>query len=602
MTGRERPPVRRSRPTILGPVFMVELLRASRRRRLYILRALYALALMGLVAIGVSAMDSRSHYSRANSVKQAALFAERFYTAFGFFQMTVGSLLVAAAASGTLADERQRRTIEFLFATDISNRELVLGKFAVVMLSAVALLASAAPVIGLTQLYGATPLDELARSSITAVSTMAFVASGCLLVSTLSTRPREAMVRAFVAAAFLLLAPLLLIFLMIFRPDLYEWIQSVHEFALDANPVVYWVRSRWPETAMYLPTLPGWEGLGRLVWNQSLLTVIFLSWAVLRVRAVHLNASARPAVRKERSAGRFSWRRLLRPGLDVLPAMLWKEFFHQSTIRGMNRRSMIIAALVDGFLLSVLGWYWLRCYSDRDGILRDGFAESISFLSLAVAWVYLLVAATRAATSMTQERESGNWESLLSTRLSGAEIVVGKTFGAVLALRILLLHVLGFFAMSALFFPETKWHGLRMCLAILAASFLVSAVGVWCSTRAAQSSRAVMKTLAVASLFGGLFLIPLNLSEYFFNIPSSRDVREIARSSLFVESLTWAAFAEGPRSVRWGFRNFDAWGWSGLAVQVAIGLAIMAYAAIRFDRWTGRAPHRASSSARQIAS
>jgi ABC-type transport system involved in multi-copper enzyme maturation permease subunit/ABC-type multidrug transport system permease subunit len=598
MTKWERPRILRSRPTILGPVFAVELLRGSRRRRLYILRAIYALGLLGLVAIAVSTMNTYARLGQTNSLERAALFAGTFYPIFGIFQLIVGSILAAASSSGAIADERQRKTIEFLFATDLSNREVVLGKFAVVMFSCVALLASAAPVIALSQLYGATPIDEVARSTSVAVSTMAFVAAGCILVSTLSTRPREAMVRAFVVAAFLLAGPLLFIFLMIYRPDLYQWIQPVHEFALDANPIVFWVRNTWPQSGMYLPTLPGWEGVANLVWNQSIMAAAFLGWAILRVRAVHLSTSNRPIVASEQTAKRYSLQSLLRPGLDLLPAMLWKELFLQSTIRGMNRKGKWIAALVDGALMSFLIWFWIRCYLSRDELMRPAFAEAMALLSLGVGWVYILVSATRAATSMTLERESGNWESLLSTRLTGPGIVVGKTFGAVLSLRILLLHVIVFFAMGASFFPsEMRWHGLRMCLATLLASFVVSAIGVQQSIRSANSSRAVLSTLWLSSVFAGLYLIPLAWSPWL-----GRETREFLYTVSFFDSLGWAALADGPRSHNWGYRWTSNSYWVGLGVQFLIGLTFMTYAALRFDRWTGRAPHRARSNARQISS
>lgn len=590
MTALERPKVFRSRPTLLGPVYWVELVRAARRRRLYLLRALYALALLMLVAIAVAVMESNRRVTQNNSLQLAAVFAETFFKTFSIAQLAVGSLLAAASASGVIADERQRKTIEFLFATDLSNREIVLGKFAGVMTTSLALLVAAMPVVALTQLFGATPIDEVLRSTIVTVSSMSFVAAGCLLVSTLSNRPREAVVRAFVVAAFLLLGPLLLIFLMIFRPDLYRWIEPVHQFMLDANPLVYWVRSNWQATAPYLPTLPGWDGVKHLVWNQSVMAAAFLGFAILRVRAVHLNSANRPAMAKEKPASRWSWRTILRPGLDVLPAMLWKELFLQSTIRGMNRKGKIIAALVDGVLMSFLAWYWFRAISSNDTIVKAGFAESMSLISIGVAWVYILVSAVRAATSMTVERESGHWESLLTTRLTGAEIVIGKTFGAVLSLRVLLLHVLAFFAMSAYLFPEVAWHGVRMCFVILLCSFVASAIGVHCSIRSANSTRAVMVTIGLTVFFAGIYLIPMGFARW----PADRALREAIFSAAFTESLNWAAFADGPRAMQWGFRFIQGQQWVGLLIQSGIGLAFMAYAALRFDQWTGRAARRAA--------
>jgi ABC-type transport system involved in multi-copper enzyme maturation permease subunit len=551
------------------------------------MRAMYAFALLVLVSFALAAMESKRGPQTTNSLALAAIFAQWFFTAFAILQLGVGTLLAAASASGTVADERQRKTIEFLFATDLSNREIVLGKFAGVMTSSLALLMAALPVIALTQLFGAIPIDEVLRSTCVTISTMAFVAAGCLLVSTLSNRPREAVVRAFVVATFLLLGPLLFIFMMIYRPDLYRWFQPVHEFLMDANPLVYWVRSNWPSTAPFLPTLTGWDGVYRLVWNQSVMTAVLLGLAIWQVRAVHLKGANRIAAVAKKRSPKLSWRSFLRPSLDWLPPMLWKELFLQSTIRGMTRKGKLIAVLIDGGLMAFLAWYWIRSAVAKDDMARSGFAEAMSLISLGVAWVYILVCATRAATSMTVERESGHWESLLTTRLAGPEIVFGKTIGAVLSLRILLLHVLAFFGMAAWFFPDMTWHGLRMCGAILACSFVVSAIGVANSVRSTNSSRAVLSTLWISAIFAGLYLIPMAFAGW----PQDRQLRATLQTASFVESLNWAAFDDGPRSFVWGFRANQS-NWIGIAIQCGIGLAFMAYAAFRFDHWTGRSARR----------
>ena len=60
-----------------------------------------------------------------NKVSQ---FAEEFFFVFISLQFIAAVLFTPALTAGAIAEEKQRKTLEYLLATDLGNHEIVLGK------------------------------------------------------------------------------------------------------------------------------------------------------------------------------------------------------------------------------------------------------------------------------------------------------------------------------------------------------------------------------------------------------------------------------------------------------------------------------------------
>src|SRR5262245_15114859 len=113
---------------LAGPIFRVEMVTAARRDRYFWLRVLYgAIILFVLWATYINVDLSATRAGQAGegpSISERAEAAAMFFFAFSWVQL-LGLLAVAPAmAVGTIATERERRTIEYLFATDLSNTEI----------------------------------------------------------------------------------------------------------------------------------------------------------------------------------------------------------------------------------------------------------------------------------------------------------------------------------------------------------------------------------------------------------------------------------------------------------------------------------------------
>src|SRR5262249_36819352 len=116
---------------LFGPVLLYEVLRNARRGRYFLLRWLYAVGLL-LLLLWVHSMWNLHLRFTANprplDYKVQAELAEMFFAAFAVTQFVVVVALTPAYIAGGVAEEKERKTLEFLLATDLRNREIVFGK------------------------------------------------------------------------------------------------------------------------------------------------------------------------------------------------------------------------------------------------------------------------------------------------------------------------------------------------------------------------------------------------------------------------------------------------------------------------------------------
>ena len=110
---------------LLGPVFQAELLRTSRRRRYYAARLLYGMLLLFVIwAMYADSVGGRLMLT----IDQAARFALNTFIAFASVQFVAILLLIPALFGGVIADEKQRKTLHYLMASQLSSFEIVVDK------------------------------------------------------------------------------------------------------------------------------------------------------------------------------------------------------------------------------------------------------------------------------------------------------------------------------------------------------------------------------------------------------------------------------------------------------------------------------------------
>ena len=110
----------------VGPVCWYDMLRMARRARYFLLRGLYALLLVTILCLMYG--DTFGMFNRQVQPKRMTEFAELFFNVFMMVQFFLAVALTPAYVAGAIAEEKERKTLEFLLATDLQGQEIVFSK------------------------------------------------------------------------------------------------------------------------------------------------------------------------------------------------------------------------------------------------------------------------------------------------------------------------------------------------------------------------------------------------------------------------------------------------------------------------------------------
>ena len=192
----------------LVPVFNFELMATARRTRFYLIRAFYAAILFLILWAVHAAWTSETGGELASQM--VPWFAFSTFCAITIGQEFLVLLLTPALVAGVIADEKQRKTLHYLMASQLSSAEIVLGKLLVRMLYVAVLLGVSLPVLSLLVLLGGIDPRLVLLSVGATLSTGWFLASLSIWVSTIAKRVREAFFIAFGLESLWLFSPFVL--------------------------------------------------------------------------------------------------------------------------------------------------------------------------------------------------------------------------------------------------------------------------------------------------------------------------------------------------------------------------------------------------------
>jgi ABC-type transport system involved in multi-copper enzyme maturation permease subunit len=506
---------------LVGPVFRAELVRTARRQRYYLLRVAYGFALLLLIWGDYAALvELAEGRGSTPSIAEIADFAVRTFGSFAGFQLATILVLVPPLFGAVIADEKQRKTIHYLMASQLSSGEIVFDKLAARLLHVGVFILLGLPVISLLTLFGGVAWEYVVVAYVGTCSTTFFAAAMATLVSTFARRVRQGVLIAYVLEFAWLIVPSVADPLCRFAfPRVYLWFRPVNDWVQATSPlfVLFTAARRRMRRGIFL----GGTGvmLDPFLWMVGLQLaagVFFLLVAMMQLRPTFR--------RQETSARRLAWfgprqrpsRWLRRPACGE-DAMLWKErhCVRTDVFTKLFVLPATIILTVGVILASGLDDNVVRCFNElvRTGYPSPSFARSelndtlraISPYSIAL---WLLAVAGATASRVTGEREEDTWVSLLSTPLSGWEILRGKGLGAVWDLRGLG-ALLGLFWLIVL--AAGGVHPLGFLLALLVVALLtwfVVTLGMYVSLSARTTSRAITTVIVVlVFLNGGYFVI-----------------------------------------------------------------------------------------------
>ncbi|HEX8203901.1 MAG TPA: ABC transporter permease subunit [Isosphaeraceae bacterium] len=410
-----------------GPVFAYEWLTASQRRLGYALRSLLVLLLwLGLSAVWLGSHDGQGELS----VRQQAEIGREFYAVTTLIMLGLVGLVAPAATAGAICWDKARGNLALLFATDLTDAEIVLGKLAARLVPVLGLIACATPVLALATLFGGVDPVVLTGALLVCLACAVF---GCTLALTLSVwgrKTHEVLLATYAFGVF--------------------WLLSAPIWAGLVSMLPWWARPAWmPSDLALLPYNPvvlviapldappglGPIGLGAQAWFCTLgllASALLAAAATWRIRAVVIRQAGRGEAprRADRPAGarRGPLARLVRlvrllpsPSLDGNP-VLWREWHRRRPSRGSVAVWGLFGVLSSGFSLWAI-------VAALDGAGPGGreMGAVIGGVQVSAGLLFLSISA---ATSLAEERQRGSLDVLLATPLSTRSIVLGKWWGA----------------------------------------------------------------------------------------------------------------------------------------------------------------------------
>lgn len=416
-----------------GPVFNRELATLPRGWRLYFLRAAYVGALFGLIAtawlilFGSQPVRTLADLARFGSAAFALVAPVQMALATGF------SALLAAAA---VAQEKDRRTIELLLLTRLSNVELVVGTLLASMLSVLVLILASVPLLMLTALLGGVSYSQIAR--VIGVTLSMALAAGSLGSTLALWRERTFQTLAMTALA-------LVVWLLVGEAvagGLFgaTWFSApVAEWAAAVSPLRAIIAAIRPVTESS-PLIADWPALGDSVRAfmilASALAVVLNLIAIARVRVWNPAQEAREQSADERAeadAHAASVAVGAKRNVHAAPGkarevwdnpILWREICTWA-----YGKKVVVIRLAYLAIFAACAWaIWNAAHAPEAGAVRGTLpAAAQPFVPLAVLGLVLVNAL--AVTSITNERDSRALDLLLVTDLSPKEIIFGKLGG-----------------------------------------------------------------------------------------------------------------------------------------------------------------------------
>jgi ABC-type transport system involved in multi-copper enzyme maturation permease subunit len=403
-----------------GPVFQFECLTSSRRWQHFAGRVFcisLLLAALCWVAVGVS---SRSPGSVG--LRELATAGEKFYLAITITQLSLLLLVAPAVAADAICLDKARGALLPLLTTDLSSREIILGKLLARYLPIVGYVFCSLPVLAICFSLGGIEPEIAFGSFFVCLGTALVCGTLAVLLSIWCTKTYEVLLVTYmIEIAFLLL-------LLITRSlpagtivnQLATWAENSNPFYLSLAPYLLPGSVRSIQFGHYF--------FGCLALTAILVVIAMCS---LRPAVVHFGfvRSRKRQVQRRRWLPRFTF--LPTPSLDGNP-ILWREWHRRQPSRWIRGVWIVYGLAGGGFGLMA----FLQSVLNAPYFLRELEPFVCAFLSS----IGLLLISVTSVTSLQDERVRGSLDVLLTSPLSSGEILWGKWWGSYRA--VLLLAVL----------------------------------------------------------------------------------------------------------------------------------------------------------------
>lgn len=536
---------------LVGPVFLHDLVRTTRRSRIFLTRTGFALLLLAVLFLlyaswfgehgGLAALLT----SRRLSPEALPKFAESFFLTFMGVQYGLVLLLTPGSTATAVAEEKERRTLEFLLTSELTDREIIAGKLAARVANLVLFVMTGLPILGVLPFLGGVDPKLVLLGYAATLLTLCSLGSLGILNSVLLSRPRGAVFLTHVEALLYLLftSTCCLPVTPTGAATPLNWLSGGNLLVAFAqvssgtfSPLnVLLDQAIFHGTVTTLCCVTAWRKLRPWTWREpAAIPKGDLDQLIAR------RAQLEPVTPEESPLRQ-------RPPVDERP-LLWKELYVESGPLLQTTES--IATITGGVVLLyslVIALLTFMVEATRNSGGHDLFVNGlVRILGTSLSCVVFLSIALRAARSISGERERGTLDSLLLTPVESRAILAAKWQASMLCTGGLWWGIFPVWLLGALA-GGLSWLALPLLVvAWLTYASVAANLGLWFSLVSRTTFRATAWTLlALAGVMAAPHLV-WSCVDAVVALAGRRGLRDVGAYQLMPPvSLYQLAFHEG---------------------------------------------------------
>ncbi|NDC63603.1 MAG: hypothetical protein EBZ59_06365 [Planctomycetia bacterium] len=456
---------------LLGAVFEREIRFAPRSRGLFVARAVYCGSLVAIIATCWLVVTGTQTVVTAGDT---ARFGATLMRILAPLQLSLAMLAAAMTSVVAVSSEKDRRTLELLLLSRLSDAELVIGKLAGSLVRVILLLFSAVPIFAIAALFGGVTAGQLAR--LFAVTLAAAVAAASIANAVAFWK--ETTFQSLAITMFLLVA----------------WVAAGEvvagsnggDAAAQASPArAVFAALRPSARQSMLPFLGVCAGIVAVANSVAVVRARRWNTATETRRPVAAADGGPAAPGDGRRPSRTVWNN----------PVLWREI----CTRAYGRTIVLVRlAWLLLFAMAVAG-----IVAEARSPKPDRLAVALAVVPMALA--SLLSVAALGVTSVTTERDRGSLDVLLVTDLEPREFVWGKLIGVLVVAREIVLLPLVLCGALVATGVTTAENGLYLACGTAVLLFFAAVLGFYVGLSHAASRRAIAVALGtIAFLFVGV--------------------------------------------------------------------------------------------------
>jgi len=484
-----------------GPIFSREALTLPRQVRHYLIRSGYIGVLFVLI---YTAGQTTFGFQDVRGISAMASFGNLAFQILSFVQLVLVMFFAMLFTAGNIAQEKDRQTLILLLMTDLTNREIVLGKLLASLLQVGTLLVASLPVFVFLQFLGGVDFGQILWAFAVCAASAVLTGSWAAFVAFLREKTFQTLATALLGLV-VYLGALEGMCVVAEGTVVAEWAAVLNPFRALAD--IMSPLSGGGHAMVGGPLSAGAD----VSAMSSVLALLLLSGLLTGIAVNRLrvwNPSRRlfvdPETEKKTEDGQTT--KVVRHRRIWSNPVVWREM----RTRAYGRR-VIVLKLAYLFVASLM-FYHLILQESEGQFLGMVSGSAFSFTALAILGLVLINA--QAVTSITNERDAKTLDLLIATDITAKEFVYGKLAGVLFntkELTLIPVVITGWFIMQNTLSVEDSVYLTIGYVTLVAFSAML---GIHSGLCFGSSRQAIANSLGTMFfLFVGIFVLMILLIE-----------------------------------------------------------------------------------------